>query len=91
VSLRDRFRRLYDLSNYKELTVGEMHVLGWGEEGEAWEWRHRLMAWEEKLVGEMKLLLANVSLQDSSPYVWLWCPNAGDGYTVRGVYQMLMR
>jgi len=23
--------------------------------------------------------------------VWLWRPNVGDGYTVRGVYQMLMR
>jgi len=42
--------------------------------------------------GEVKLLLANVSLQDpSSLDVWLWRPNAGDDYTVRGVYQMLMR
>jgi len=42
-------------------------------------------------VGEVKLLLSNVSLQESRSDVWLWCPNAEDGYTVRGVYQMLMR
>jgi hypothetical protein len=32
-----------------------------------------------------------VSLPDSRQDVWLWRPNAGDGYNVRGVYQMLMR
>jgi len=42
--------------------VGEMHALGWGEEGEVWGWKRRLMAWEEELVGEVRLLLANVSL-----------------------------
>jgi len=91
VTLMETFRRLYDLSTHKDLTVGEMYALGWGEEGEAWGRSRRLMAWEEELVGEVKLLLSNVSFQDSCPDVWLWRPNAGDGYFVRGVYQMLMR
>jgi len=42
-------------------------------------------------VREAKLLLSNVSLQDSRPDVWIWRPNVEDGYIVRGVYQMLMR
>ncbi|KEH35218.1 hypothetical protein MTR_3g082355 [Medicago truncatula] len=63
-----------------------MHVLGWGEDGEVWGWRRQLMAWEEELVEEVKLLFANVSLQDSSMDAWLWCPNTDDGYTVCGVY-----
>jgi len=42
------------------------------------------------LVGEVKLLLSNVSLQVSSSNSWLWRLNIGDGYTVCGVYQMLM-
>jgi len=42
-------------------------------------------------VGEIKLLLSNVFLQVSSPDKWLWRPNTGDGYTVRGVYQILMQ
>lgn len=84
--LRERFKRLYDLSIHKNLNVGEMHVLGWGEDGEVWGWRRQLMAWEEELVEEVKLLFANVSLQDSSMDAWLWCPNTDDGYTVCGVY-----
>ena len=37
-------------------------------------------------MGEIKLLLSNVSLQDSRPDAWTWRPNARDGYIVRGVY-----
>ena len=36
-------------------------------------------------------VLANVVLQDAETDAWLWRPNVDDGYTVRGVYQMLMR
>jgi len=43
-TLRKRFRRLYDLSIQNDKTVGEMSVLGWGDEGDAWRWRRRLMA-----------------------------------------------
>ena len=85
------FRRLYDLSIHKDKTVGEMCALGWDDGGDAWGWRRRLLAWEEELVGELMILLANVSLQDSRHDVWLCRPNAGDGYIVCGVYQILMR
>jgi len=61
-----------------------------GEDGNAWRWRRRLRAWDEELVAEVKILLSNVSLQDSKPDVWLRRMNPEDGYTVRGVYQMLM-
>jgi len=57
VLLRERFRRLYDLSTNKDVTVGEMHALGWVEEGETWGWRHRLLAWEEELVGKLSFYL----------------------------------
>jgi hypothetical protein len=33
MKLRERFRRLYDLSIYKDKTVGEMGALGWGKMG----------------------------------------------------------
>jgi hypothetical protein len=68
-----------------------MFSLGWGEGREAWGWRRHLVAWEEDLVGECGSLLSNVYLQDNVTDVWQWCPSVGDGYTVRGVYQMLMR
>jgi len=40
-----------------------MRALGWEEEGEAWRWRRRLFVWGEESVGELRLLLQNVSLQ----------------------------
>ena len=89
VSFKERFRRLYVLSIHKDVSVGEMHALGWGEDGEAWGWRRRLLAWEEELVVEIRNLVTNVTLQDVVSDVWLWWPNIGDGYTVRNVYQML--
>jgi len=68
-----------------------MHTLGWGEDGEAWGWRRRLLAWEEDLVVEIRNLLANVTLHNAESDVWLWRPNVKDGSPVCGVYQMLMR
>jgi hypothetical protein len=50
-----------------------------------------LLAWEKDLVVEIRNLLSNVTLQEYVEDVWMWRPNTSDGYTVRGVYQMLMR
>lgn len=38
---------------------------------------------------EVRNLLSNITLQNSEADVWIWRPNITDGYTVRGVYQML--
>ena len=70
-SLRDRFSRLYELSLLKGESVAAMRALGWGVEGEAWRWRRRLFVWEEESVGELRLLLQNVSLQVNREDKWL--------------------
>jgi len=62
VALAVRFRRLYELCVNKHSTVEKMFVLGWGEEGDAWQWRRRLGDWEEELVGECRTLLATIVL-----------------------------
>lgn len=67
-----RFRRLYDLSQYKLTTVDEMYSLGWGLSGEVRRWRGRLFAWEGKLVGECVELLSLVVLQVSVEDRWIW-------------------
>jgi len=33
----------------KSAFVAEMYRLGWGDGGEAWKWKTRLLAWEEEL------------------------------------------
>jgi len=57
-----RFRRLYDLVVIKQVTVRNMFVLGVEVDGEAWQWRRRLWAWEEDLLEECKELLLTVTL-----------------------------
>jgi len=66
--LCDNFRRLFELSENKLMVVADMFILGWGE---AWKWWRRLFAWEEKMVGDIKLLLSNVVLQESSNDRWV--------------------
>ncbi|XP_024632642.1 uncharacterized protein [Medicago truncatula] len=60
-----------------------------GEEGGGWQWRMRLWVWEEELLAECRLLLANVSLQPLSYDVWQWHPDPSQGYTIRGTYALL--
>ena len=57
VSFSDRFNRLFELSMPKNESVFSMHTLGWGIDGAAWCWRRGLFAWEEELVGQLRLLL----------------------------------
>ena len=89
VSFRVRFNRLFELSVFKGVSVSEMLQLGWGEGGEAWRWRRRLFAWEEKLVGEIILLLANVTLQVNREDKWLWTLENSHSFTVRNLYNFL--
>jgi len=89
VSLRDRFSRLFDLSMLKGELVFAMCTLGWGVDGRAWQWRHRLFAWAEELVREHRLLLENVNLQVTREERWLWRLDSSSIYTVRSAYNFL--
>lgn len=66
-----------------------MHGLGWGIEGGAWRWRRRLFAWEEELLGELRLLLQNVSLQIDRDDRRMWRLETSSIYTVRSAYNFL--
>jgi len=88
--LRYHFRRLFDLSDNPWLTVLDMFSLGWGVEGETWTWRRRLLAWEEEMVEECRVLLDNVHLYVTIVDQWCWQLDPVDGYSVRGAYQLLI-
>ncbi|PNX63657.1 cysteine-rich receptor-like protein kinase, partial [Trifolium pratense] len=89
ISLRERFGRLFELAVTKSHSVAEMFALGWGADGGAWEWRRRLWAWEEEMLGECQTLLLDISLQDQVIDRWHWRLDPDSGYTVGGVYQLL--
>jgi len=84
-----RYPRLFDLAVVKECTVEEMWRLGWGEGGEAWVWRRRLLAWEEQSVRECSDLLHNIVLQDEVHDTWRWLLDTSTGYTVKGAYTFI--
>jgi len=65
VPLKLQFNRLYELSINKDCSIEEMARVGWevGESG--WDWRRRLLAWEEDSVRECASLLNNVVLQEN--------------------------
>jgi len=44
IALKDKFSRLFELSDNK---MAEMKLLGWDEGGEAWKWHKRLWEWEQ--------------------------------------------
>jgi len=89
VSLRDIHSRLFDLLTLKEVSVSAMCNLGWGIDGGAWQWRRRLFAWEEELVGKLRILLENVNLQVTRKDRWLWRLDSSSNYNVRSAYKFL--
>jgi len=89
IPFRIRFNRLFDLVLNKSIIVKDMFSLGWGASGVGWQWCRALWVWDEELLEECRLVLSNVSLQPLSYDVWQWQPDSNDGYSVRGVYDML--
>ncbi|MCI03096.1 heat-shock protein [Trifolium medium] len=89
VPLSVRFRRLFDLSLNRSSTVAVMSELGWGVGGAAWLWRRRLWAWEEEMLEECRSLLFDIVLQPNVADQWVWQPDPGGGYSVRGAYDLL--
>jgi len=89
VPLRVQFPRLFDLAVDKWVTVRQMERRGWVDGGGAWEWRRRLLAWEEESVTQCPSLLHDVVLQDHILDRWRWLLDPIHGYSVKGTYSYL--
>jgi len=88
--LKNTFSRLFDLATNKMATVAEMYSLGWGEEGEAWKWQRRLLAWEEEKVRECCDVLTNIVLQLNHSDRWIWHLHSSSIYNVTSAYNHLL-
>jgi len=84
VSFKERFSRLFELTVSKWVSVFDMFHLGWGENGEAWQWR--LFVWGEEQLGELCLLLQTVILQVDKDDKWLWNLEKSNAFSVRSAY-----
>jgi len=88
IPLKIKFPRLFELAVNKECRVEEMWSMGWGDGGEAWVWRRRLLAWEEESLRECTILLSNIVLQDDVIDSWRWLLDLTSGNTVKGAYRL---
>ena len=82
-SLCVRYPRLFALFENKFITVADLFSRGFEQEGEAWQWRRRLWAWEEEELEECRTLLLDVSLHANVSDKWVWLPDPSEGYSVR--------
>ena len=87
---KSSFSRLFHLADNKISTMAEKFSFGKGEDGEAWKWWHRLLAWEEDQVRECCVILTNVVLQPSTHDMWLWHLHSSHKYNVTSVYNYLL-
>jgi hypothetical protein len=85
----DRFRRLFDLTENKFMSVANLFSVDSEQWGDMWRWRRRLWQWEEEMLAECRTLLLDVLLFPNVSDRWVWLPAPSDGYTVRGAYNLL--
>lgn len=69
--LKDKFNRLFYLSDNKLTTEADMFLLGCGDGGEAWKCCRRLLAWEEELGRECCELLLPIVLHADMNERWI--------------------
>jgi hypothetical protein len=86
-SLKDRFPRLFSISNQKEAMVAEL----WNGVSEVrWNfiWRRRLFVWEETLVEELVQSLQGITLTDFDDK-WCWCPDSNGEFSVNSTFDLV--
>ncbi|GAU35033.1 hypothetical protein TSUD_103560 [Trifolium subterraneum] len=85
--LKERFPRLYAISNKKEASVA---ILGGGEGGVRgnMSWRRRLFVWEESLVEQFLEVLNGVILTDQDDN-WRWKPDSNGIFSVKSTYELV--
>ena len=83
------FRRLFDLTENKSMSVANLFSVDSEQWRVLWKWMRRLWLWENDLLEECKALLLDVSLFPNVLNKWVWLPDPSGGYTVRGAYDLL--
>jgi hypothetical protein len=88
--LRDRFPRLFGISNQKEDTIASMG--GWNDFQWVWnlEWRRQFFEWEQPLYQQLIQIIAQFQPTQQED-MWQWRENVEDGFTVKSCYDLLHR
>jgi hypothetical protein len=89
-SLRDRFPRLYSISNMKEVKVADSGY--WENNIWSWplRWRRSLFVWEKELRSELMGVLQGAELSSAGDK-WIWTEDSGGVFSVKTCYELLTR
>jgi hypothetical protein len=89
-SLRDRFPRLYSISNMKEVKVADAGY--WENNIWSWSlrWRRSLFVWEKELRSELMGVLQGAELSSAGDK-WIWTEDSGGVFSVKTCYELLTR
>lgn len=89
VRLRDKFQRLYNLSEQKQSMISEMGK--WSEGVWCWDlkWRRQLPLREQGLLNEMMQLIGKVKLKVDVEDFWRWNLSAKGRYSTKEAYSIL--
>ena len=85
--LKDKFKRVYEISNQKNWKVAEMG--GW--EGDEWlwnlVWRRNFFEWELPLVNDFLQELGKSIIKQGIKDSWRWKHDPENGFTVKEAYK----
>ncbi|KAK2418827.1 hypothetical protein QL285_040988 [Trifolium repens] len=84
--LREKFSRLFSLSEQKEMRISELFTALFDRSSLIW--RRRLFLWEEELVDQLVLMLREVRLTMESDK-WVWNLEDAGVFSVKSSYQYL--
>jgi hypothetical protein len=89
-SLRDRFPRIFGISNQQEGSIASLG--GWADGGWVWnfEWRRQFFEWEQPLYHQLIQSIDHFQ-PTTQEDKWLWKENLEDGFTVKSCYDLLHR
>jgi hypothetical protein len=88
IPLKDRFPRLFSISNQQNASVAEMYNNNIGGERWLFTWRRRFFVWESELFEELKDSIYGTVLSESED-CWCWRPENDAVFSVKSTYNLV--
>jgi hypothetical protein len=88
VPLRDRFPRLFSISNQKEMSVSSVRRDLNGTTCWDLSWRRRFFVWEHDLLIDLLALINPISLSNDADS-WGWLPEGAASFTVKSTFNVV--
>ncbi|GLT65802.1 hypothetical protein SLA2020_382120 [Shorea laevis] len=89
VSFREKFNRLFRLSENKEMLVKDMGEWREGQWVWKWRWRRNLSQREQSVLQELNEMLKKKNLKQGQQDKWRWKDNPNGNYTTKSAYNIL--